>query len=83
MSYRNPDFIIENFQPFVVPPLEGLWPSKTEPIAGKLDRNDSIWRLMSRITDFVDYDKVEKAKSFVESKKGVDVSKVIFVSIQH
>ncbi|KZK53225.1 hypothetical protein NCDO763_0334 [Lactococcus cremoris] len=24
MSYRNSNFTIENFQPFVVPPLEGL-----------------------------------------------------------
>lgn len=63
MSYRNPDFIIENFQPFVVPPLEGLWTSKNEPRAGKLDKNDFIWRLMIRMPDFVDSEIVEKLRS--------------------
>ena len=82
MSYRNPDFIIENFQPFVVPPLEGLWTSKNEPRAGKLDKNDFIWRLMIRMPDFVDSEIVEKAKKLVESKKGFDLSKVKFEAIQ-
>ena len=82
MSYRNPDFIIENFQPFVVPPLEGLWTSKNEPRAGKLDKNDFIWRLMIRMPDFVDSETVEKAKKLVESKKGFDLSKVNFEAIQ-
>lgn len=82
MSYRNPDFTIENFQPFVVPPLEGLWTSKNEPRAGKLDKNDFIWRLMIRMPDFVDSETVEKAKKLVESKKGFDLSKVEFEAIQ-
>ena len=82
MSYRNPDFTIENFQPFVVPPLEGLWTSKNEPRAGKLDKNDFIWRLMIRMPDFVDSEIVEKAKKLVESKKGFDLSKVKFEAIQ-
>lgn len=82
MSYRNPDFPIENFQPFVVPPLEGLWTSKNEPIDGKIDKNDFIWRLMLRMPDFVNDQVVEKAKKLVESKKGFDLSEVKFEALQ-
>lgn len=35
MSYRNPEFTISHFEPFVVPPLEGLWTSQNAPIEGR------------------------------------------------
>ncbi|MCE2140970.1 hypothetical protein GRC93_10975, partial [Streptococcus thermophilus] len=75
---RNSNFTIENFQPFVVPPLEGLWTSKNEPIDGKIDKNDFIWRLMLRMPDFVNDQVVEKAKKLVEVKKGLDLSGLEF-----
>ncbi|ARE29481.1 hypothetical protein RU89_GL000023 [Lactococcus cremoris] len=82
MSYRNSNFTIENFQPFVVPPLEGLWTSKNEPIDGKIDKNDFIWRLMLRMPDFVNDQVIEKAKKLVEAKKGLDLSGLEFGKVE-
>ncbi|RZI49619.1 GyrI-like domain-containing protein [Lactococcus kimchii] len=81
MSYRNEDFTIDDFEPFVVPPLEGLWTSKNVPENGEIIKEDFIWRLMIRMPDFVTVDVVEKAKQLVFAKKKLDVSALQFGEI--
>lgn len=81
MSYKRQDVEITGFQPFVVPPLEGLWTSKEAPENGVLDKSSFIWKIMLRMPDFVTRDTVEWAKTVSADKKKMDFSEVIFEEI--
>lgn len=81
MSYRNPEFTISHFEPFVVPPLEGLWTSQNAPIEGRVKKEELIWQLMIRMPDFVTAEVVQTAKNLVFEKKKQDVSGVRFMAM--
>ncbi|WP_240424436.1 GyrI-like domain-containing protein [Lactococcus allomyrinae] len=81
MSYKRQDVEIADFQPFVVPPLEGLWTSKEAPENGVLDKSNFIWKIMLRMPDFVTRDTVEWAKSVSTDKKKMNFSEVRFEEI--
>ena len=78
MSY-NGDYEIPGFQPFVVPPLEGLWTSQTADYAG--NKNELIWKIMLRMPDFVTTEVVEWAKNEAGRKKKLDFSMINFEQI--
>lgn len=76
MSYKNAEFEIPGFEPFVVPPLEGLWTSQTADYQGNKD--ELIWKIMLRLPDFVTPEILEKAKKISRAKKNMDFSAIKF-----
>ncbi|WP_251422343.1 MULTISPECIES: GyrI-like domain-containing protein [Lactococcus] len=83
MSYKKEDCKIPNFYRFVVPPLEGLWTSKTVPKKGEpLKKEDFVWKIMLRMPEFVTKEVVEWAKEEAERKKKQDFSHVKYEKIE-
>jgi hypothetical protein len=78
MSYKG-SYEIPGFQPFVVPPLEGLWTSQTADYTG--NKGDLIWKLMLRLPDFMTSESVDWAKAEAQQKKKSDMSAVTFEEI--
>lgn len=77
MSYKREDIVIPHFYRFVVPPLEGLWTSKTVPEANEpLRKEELIWKIMIRMPEFVTEEVVEWAKKETALKKKQDFSQV-------
>lgn len=82
MSYKREDIVIPHFYRFVVPPLEGLWTSKTVPEANEpLRKEELIWKVMIRMPEFVTEEIVEWAKKDTASKKKQDFSQVKYEKI--
>lgn len=70
MSYKREDVVIPQFYRFVVPPLEGLWTSRTAPKANEpLRKEELIWKVMIRMPEFVTEEIVEWAKKTQLQKK--------------
>lgn len=80
MSYKT-DYRMEGFFEYVVPPLEGLWWTGSEDKDDFSDKSSFRWVSMIRVPDFVKDDDVEWAKSEVLRKKGIDCSKLRFMSL--
>ncbi|MDR2975764.1 MAG: GyrI-like domain-containing protein [Streptococcaceae bacterium] len=80
MSYKSDD-AIPGFQPFVVPPLEGLWTSRTESDEnGMFKKSDFIWKLMLRMPGFVTAEVVDWARAKAEAKKKLNMTELKFES---
>ncbi|MDO4471291.1 MAG: GyrI-like domain-containing protein [Bacillota bacterium] len=83
MSYKREDVHIPHFYRFVVPPLEGLWTSKTVPEANEpLRKEELIWKIMIRMPEFVTEEIVEWAKKETALKKKQDFSQVKYEKIK-
>lgn len=77
MSYKT-NYKIKNFEPYVVPPLEGLWWQKD--IKGfDPNRKDLFeWILMIRLPDFIDKKDLDWAKETIKIQKNLDTNKIFF-----
>ena len=83
MAYKREDMDIPHFYRFVMPPLEGLWTSKTAPIANEpLRKEELIWKIMIRMPNFVTEELVEWAKKEVSLKKKRDFSQIKYEKIK-
>ena len=83
MSYKREDVHIPHFYRFVVPPLEGLWTSRTAPKANEpLRKEELIWKIMIRMPEFVTEEIVEWAKKETALKKKQDFSQVKYEKIK-
>ena len=73
---------MKGFFDYVVPPLEGLWWQQNSEEKIDYSRKDDFnWVSMIRLPDFVSPDDVEWAKQTASEKKGLDCSKVEFMSL--
>ena len=73
---------MKGFFDYVVPPLEGLWWQRNSEEKIDYSRKDDFnWVSMIRLPDFVSPDDVEWAKQTASEKKGLDCSKVEFMSL--
>ena len=73
---------MKGFFDYVVPPLEGLWWQQDSDEKIDYSRKDDFnWVSMIRLPDFVSPDDVEWAKQTASEKKGLDCSKVEFMSL--
>lgn len=77
MSYKT-DYQIKDFEPYVVPPLEGLW--WQEGIKGYDPKRKDLfkWILMLRIPDFISKKDVEWAKASVLEQKQIDTQDIFY-----
>ncbi len=62
---------------FGVPKLEGLWWVESEKNALEVPKSQWHWKLLIRMTEFVDAEMVEKARVEVYNKKGLALLKQI------
>lgn len=81
MSHRN-DYIIKDYQEYVVPPLEGYWWQDHIKGYDKTRKDLFRWNIMIRIPDFISAEDVEWAKNSVFAKKKIDCSAVYYSEIQ-
>lgn len=82
MSYKT-DYVIPNFQQYVVAPLEGLWWQEDQ-LQGQVDyshKTNFHWRALIRVPDFIRPEDVAWAKAQVKAKKGLDCQALTLASL--
>lgn len=82
MSYKT-DYVIPNFQQYVVAPLEGLWWQEDQ-LQGQVDYSHKAnfhWRALIRVPDFIRPEDVAWAKAQVKAKKGLDCQALTLASL--
>ncbi len=75
-------YVIEGFEPYVVPPLEGFWWQEGLLGYDKTRKDLFSWLMVIRVPDFIQAKDVEWAKNMVLKKKKRDVSDVSFMLIE-
>ena len=81
MSYKG-DYKIENYFPYVVPPLEGLWWQKGIEGVDYSKKDSFEWISMIRLPDFITKKDFEWAINEATNKKKKDFSKVEFFTYE-
>ncbi|MDO5760073.1 MAG: GyrI-like domain-containing protein, partial [Bacteroidota bacterium] len=81
MSYKT-DYKIKDYQPYVVPPLEGFWWQKGAETFDYSDKDNFQWISVIRLPNFISKEDFLWAIDTASKKKGVDYSMAEFLTIE-
>jgi len=81
MSYKN-NYVINDFEPFTVAPLEGYWFQEGIKGFDPLRKDLFVYKLMIPLPDFIEEKDYEWAIQFLKDKKGTDLNEVKFIQFE-
>lgn len=79
MSYKT-DYKIKDYQPYIVPPLEGFWWQEGESTFDYKDKDNFQWVSAIRLPDFITQENLQWAIETASKKKGQDYSIAEFLT---